>query len=163
MVHYVHIIARQHGVTPSKISDHIGHLEEAIRLALPPTSMWHGMVYHQGRKRQHPSWFRKELIFAFAGHKGLKRLDEIWYQTWVFVVNMKIEGDLNESLIRAVLGLEMTVEMVERTDGGQFDALTKRMLQLRNEISWSHDGQTGKEDAQGCWYFGKRFEIGRHV
>jgi hypothetical protein len=117
-MHYVHIIARQHGVPPSKISDHIGRLEEAIGLALPPNSMWHGMAYHQGRKRQHPSWFRKELIFACAGHKGLKRLDEIWYQTWVFVINMKIEGDMNERLIRAVLGLEMTVEKVENVPTG---------------------------------------------
>jgi hypothetical protein len=163
MVHYVHIIARQHGVPPGKIRDHIGRLEEAIGLALPPNSMWHGKAYHQGRKRQHPSWFRKELIFACMGHKGLKRLDEIWYRTWVFVINMKIEGDMNERLIRAVLGLEMTVEKVEHTDGGQFDALAKRMLHLRNEIPWSNDGKAGKEDVQGCWYFGKRFEIGRHV
>ncbi|KAJ5547512.1 hypothetical protein N7513_004746 [Penicillium frequentans] len=163
MVHYVQILARQHGVSSSKISDHIERLEEAIGLALPPTSTWHGLAYHQGRKRQHPSWLRKELIFACAGHKGLKRLDEIWYQTWVFVMNMKIEGDLNESLIRSVLGLEMTVEKVERTDGGQYDALTKRMLHLRNEIAWSHDAQAGKAGAQGCWYFGRLFEIGRHV
>jgi hypothetical protein len=81
----------------------------------------------------------------------------------VFVINIKIEGDMNERLIRAVLGLEMTMEKVEHTEGGQYDALTKRMLHLRNEISWSHDGQAGKEDAQDCRYFGRRFEIGRHV
>jgi hypothetical protein len=122
--------------------------------------MWHGMAYHQGRKRQHPSWFRKELIFACAGHKGLKRLDEIWYQTWVFVINIKIEGDMNERLIRAVLGLEMTVEKVEHTEGGQYDALTKRMLHLRNEISWSNDGQAGKEDAQCVGTSGNSSKLG---
>jgi hypothetical protein len=126
-------------------------------------SEWHGMSYRQSRKRIHPSWFRKEIIFAFAGHKGLKRLDEIWYQTWIFVVNLKIEGDFNENIVRTVLGLDMTVERIEFTDGGRLDALTKCMLQLRNEIPWLENGQARKEDPEGCWYFGKRFEIGRHV
>ncbi|KAJ5642276.1 hypothetical protein N7490_006276 [Penicillium lividum] len=156
MVHYVHVIGRKHGVTSSKIDDQIGRLEETIGFALPEGSKWHGIYYHQGRKRVHPSWFRKELIFAFAGHKGLKRLDEIWYQTWIFVVNLKIEGGFQESLIRKLLGLDMTVERVECTDGGRLDELTKCMLQLKNEIPWLDNGQARKEDPKGCFYFGKR-------
>ena len=57
----------------------------------------------------------------------------------------------------------MTVERVELTDEGRLDALTKRMLQLRNEILWLDDGQAGMEDPKRCRYFGKQFEIGRHV
>ena len=162
-MHYVHIIGRQHGVTPSKIEDQIRRLEETMGSALPEGSQWHGMFYHQGRKRVHPSWFRKKLIFAFAGHKGLKRLDEIWYQTWIFVVNLKIEGNSQERLIRTLLDLHMTTERLEYTDGRQLDALTKCMLHLKNEIPWLDNGQARKEDPKGCWYFGKRFEIGRHV
>jgi hypothetical protein len=97
------------------------------------------------------------------GRKGLKRLDEIWYQTWIFAVNLKIEGDFTESLIQRHLRLHMTVEWMERTDGKRFDASTKNILQLRNEIPWLENGQAGKKDLQGCRCFGNRFEVGRHI
>jgi hypothetical protein len=132
MTQYVHVIGRQHGVSSSKIDAQVKCLEENIKFALPEDSQWHGMYYNQGRKRLHPSWLRKELIFAFMGRKGLKRLDEIWYQTWIFAVNLKIEGDFTESLIQRHLRLHMTVEWMERTDGKRFDASTKNILQLRN-------------------------------
>lgn len=57
----------------------------------------------------------------------------------------------------------MTVESLEFTDEGWLDALTKRMLQLRDEISWLDDGQAGTDDPESCRYFGNMFEIGRHV
>lgn len=163
MVHYVYVIGRQHGVTSSKTDAQIRRLEKTINFALPKGSTWHGMYYHQDRKRAHPSWFRKELIFAFAGHKGLNRLDEIWYQTWIFKVNLKIEGGSKEGDIRTLLGLDMTVERIECTDGRGLDAVTKCMLQLRDTIPWFQDGQARKEDPNICTYFGKWFEIGRHV
>jgi hypothetical protein len=163
MVRYVHIVGRQHGVTPSKIGDKIRRLEETIRLALPEGSKWHGMYYHQRRKRAHPSWLRKELIFTFAGQKGLKRLDEIWYQTWIFVVNLEIESDFREDLLQTLFGLLMTVERMECTDATGLDAVTKCMLQIRNEIPWLEDREAKKEDSKGCSYFGKWFELGRHI
>jgi hypothetical protein len=121
MTHYIHVIGRQHGVSPSKVDDQIDRLEKTIKFALPEDSEWHGICYHQGRKRVHPSWLRKELIFAFMGRKGLKRLDDIWYQTWISAVNLKIEGGFTESLIPKLLGLYMTVERVESTDGGRLN------------------------------------------
>lgn len=90
-------------------------------------------------------------------------MDEIWYQTWIFEVNLKIEGNFKESLIRTLLGLDMTVERMGCTDGRGLDAVTKCMLQLRNKIPWLEDSRARKEDSKDCWYFGKRFEIGRHV
>lgn len=60
--------------------------------------------------------FENKLIFTFAGHKGLKRSDEIWYQTWIFVVNLKIEGNSQKRLIRTLLAPDMTMERVEYTD-----------------------------------------------
>ncbi|KAJ5767413.1 uncharacterized protein N7511_005029 [Penicillium nucicola] len=80
MTHYIHVIGRQHGVFPSKIDDQIERLEETIKFALPEDSKWHGIYYRQGRKRAHPSWLRKELVFEFMGRNGLKRLDEICKQ-----------------------------------------------------------------------------------
>ena len=163
MIQYVHVVGRQHGVTPNTTDDRIGRLEETIKLALPEGSKWHGMFYHQGRKRVHPSWFRKQLILAFAGHKGLKDLDRIWYQTWIFVVNLEIEGDFREGPMRTILGLDMTLERMECTDGSGLDAVTRSMLQLRNEIPWLQDRQARRGDSEGCVYFGKWFEIGRHI
>ncbi len=163
MTHYIHVIGRQHGVSPSKIDDQIERLEKTIKFALPEDSKWHGIYYHQGRKRVHPSWLRKELIFAFMGRKGLKRLDEIWYQTWIFAVNLKIEGVFTESLIQRLLRLYMTVERVEITDARRLNELTKCILQLRDQIPWLENGQAEKEDSQGCRCFGNRFEVGRHI
>jgi hypothetical protein len=67
----------------------------------------------------------KELIFTFAGQKGLNRLDEIWYQTWIFVVNLEIKSDFRGDLLRTLLGLLMTVERMECTDATGLDAVTK--------------------------------------
>jgi hypothetical protein len=97
LLRIVNVISRQHGVSSSKIDAQVKFLEENIKFALPEDSQWHGMYYNQGRKRLHPSWLRKELIFAFMGRKGLKRLDEIWYQTWIHAVNLKIEGDFQKA------------------------------------------------------------------
>ena len=72
-----------------------------------------------------------------------------------YVVNLKIEGDYKESLIRTLLGLDMTVERVECTDGRGLDAVTKCMLQLRNKLPWLEDRQARKEDSNGCTYFRK--------
>lgn len=63
-------------------------------------------------------------------------MDEIRYHTWIFVLNLKIEGNFREGLIRTLLGLEMTVKKIEGTDGTGLDAATKRMLHLRNKILW---------------------------
>jgi len=79
------------------------------------------------------------------------------------VLNLKIEGNFREGLIRTLLGLEMTVKKIEGTDGTGLDAATKRMLHLRNKILWLKDRQVRKENWNGCWYFGKWFEIGRHI
>lgn len=79
------------------------------------------------------------------------------------MINLKVEGNFNKSLIRTLLELDMTVERVEFMDEGRLDALTKRMLQLRDEISWLDDGQAGTDVPESCRYFGKHFEIGRHV
>lgn len=76
---------------------------------------------------------------------------------------MEIEGDFKEGLIRTLLGLEMTVERMESTDGRGLDAVTKCILQLRNKIPWLEDRQVRKEDSKGCRYFGEWFEIGRHI
>ncbi|KAJ5642596.1 hypothetical protein N7490_006596 [Penicillium lividum] len=163
MVHYVNVIGRQHGITSSNIDDHIERLEKTIRFALPKGSKWHGMYYHQVRKRVHPSWFRKELIFTFAGQKGLKRLDEIWYQTWIVEMNLRIEEDFEDSRISTLLGLDMTVERVGSTNGMRLDELTKCMLQLRNKVSRLGNGKAREVHPNNRWYFGEWFDIGRHI
>jgi hypothetical protein len=76
---------------------------------------------------------------------------------------LKIEGGFTESLIQNLLRLHMTVERMESTDGGRLDALTKCILQLRDQIPWLENGQAGKEDSQDCQCFGKQFEVGRHI
>lgn len=97
------------------------------------------------------------------GRKGPSRLDEIWYQTWILAVNLKIEEDFTISLIQKLLRLYMTVERVESADGGRRNALTKCIIQLRDQILWLVNGQAGKEDSQVCRCFGKRVEVGRHI
>jgi hypothetical protein len=86
-------------------------------------------------------------------------LDEIWYQTLIFAVNLKIERGFTESLIQKLLRLYTTVKRVESTDGGRLNALTKCILQLRDQISWLENGQAGKEDSQGCRCFGNRLKL----
>lgn len=44
------------------------------------------------------------------------------------MINLDIEGNFHEDLIRELLGLEMTVEMMEYTDRTGLDVVTKRML-----------------------------------
>jgi len=66
------------------------------------------------------------------------------------MVNLKIEGDPQGRLIQTLLGLDMTIERVEYTDGGQLDALTKYVLHLRIEIPWLDNRQSRKEDHKGC-------------
>lgn len=90
-------------------------------------------------------------------------MDEIWYQTWIFVINLEIEDNVRVGIIRTLLGLHMTVKRMDCTDGRGLDAVTKSMLQLRNEIPWFKDREVRKEDSKGCWYFGKWFKIGRHI
>lgn len=51
------------------------------------------------------------------------------------MLNLKTEGNLKEGFIRTLLALEeMTVEKVEGIDGSGLDAITKRILYLRNKI-----------------------------
>ena len=163
MVHYVHVTGRQHGDTSTRTDHQIERLEERIKAAVPEGSKWHGMFYHRRRKRADPSRFRKGLIFAFMGHKGLKRLDEIWYHTWTVVINLEVKGDFNEALMRTRLKQEMTVERIECTTGRPLDAVTKCMLQLKNRIPWLEDGQAKRQDSNGCHFFGIWFEVGRHI
>lgn len=161
MVHYVHVIGRQHGIISSKTDDQIRCLENTFKITLPEGSKWHGIYYKQARKGD-PSWLRKELIFACMGHKGLKRLDEIWYHTWIFEVNLEIQGDYKECLIRQVLGLDMTVERMKDTEGRRLDAVKKCMLELRNKIHWLNI-RSRQGDSEGCRSFGEYFGIGRDV
>lgn len=163
MAGYVYIMGRHHGVTSGEIDDQIEHLEKTIRSKLPAGTKWHGKYCIQRRRRVHPSLLRKRLIFTFAGRKGLKHLDEIWYQTWIFVIYLRIEGNLREYSLRTLLGLHMTVERLECTDGRRLDRVTSCMLQLTVEIPWSDNWQAANEGYKDCRYFGKRFEIGRHI
>lgn len=83
----------------------------------------------------------------------------MWYQTWVFVVNLEIKGDFREGLLRTLLELLMTVERMECTDWGELDAVTKCMLKVRNEIPWLEDREARNADPNGCLYFGKRLKL----
>jgi hypothetical protein len=76
----------------------------------------------------------KGTYLAVAGHNGMKRFDEIWCQTWIFVVNWNAEWEFKEGPIRMLPVLDMTVERMECTDGRGLDALTTCILQLRNKI-----------------------------
>ena len=57
----------------------------------------------------------------------------------------------------------MTVKRTECTDGRGLDAVMKSMLLLRSKIPWLVDRQVRKIDSKCCRYFGKWFEIGRHI
>jgi hypothetical protein len=79
------------------------------------------------------------------------------------VVNLEIESDFREDLLRTLFGLLMTAERMECTDATGLDAVTKCMLQIRNEIPWLEDREAKKEESKICLYFGKWFELGRHI
>ena len=86
----------------------------------------------------------------------------MWYNTWIFRVNLKIEDNLEERTARALLGLHMMVERIQFTERGPNET-TKHMRNLREEITWLADGSVKMRDTGDCRYFGRRFEIGRDV
>ena len=104
---------KQYGITTETAQLHIQHLEKTIKRAFSDTAQYHGVYYHQIRNQPHPSWLRKELVYAWAGRRGIELLEKVWYNIWLILVNLKIEGDLDENLLRSLLGLNMKVERRE--------------------------------------------------
>jgi hypothetical protein len=96
MVHYIYVNGRQHGVTMDTAQHQFQLLKETIKRDFSETSQCHGMYYRKIRKQPHPSWLRKEVVYALAGKKGTQLLNEVWYNTCLLIVNLKIEGDLDE-------------------------------------------------------------------
>jgi hypothetical protein len=162
MIHYIHVKGRQHGATADTAYHQIQLLEETMKRAFSESVQCHGIYYHQVRRRPHPAFLRKELVYLCAGSKGINQLNEVWYNTWVFLINLKIEGDMNENFIQALLQLHMKVEMIECTGRGPNET-TKRMRHLRDRIPWSADGIAEMRDTEHCRYFGKKFGVGRDI
>ncbi|KAJ6125891.1 hypothetical protein N7471_010384 [Penicillium samsonianum] len=161
MVRYVHTYGRQHGIIMDAANQHI-RLEQAINHEFGEHAQCHGICYHQNRIRRHPSWLRKELVYACAGEKGINLLNEVWYNTWIFRINLRIEDNLDERNIRERLGRHMKVERIQITERGS-NEITKRMRHLRDEISWSADRPIKMIDTDDRRYFGRRFDIGRDI
>ena len=130
MVHYIHVCGRQHGITTDTIQQQIQLLEQAIKHKFGENAQCHGICYHQDRIRPHPSWLRKNLVYACAGERGLNLLNQVWYNTWMFRINLKIEGSMDKVSTRALLGLHMKVERIDFTGRGPNET-TKRMRNLR--------------------------------
>jgi hypothetical protein len=163
MVYYIHVKGKQYGITTESAQLQIQLLEETIKRALSDTAKYHGVCYHQIRKRPHPSWLRRELVYGFAGRRGTELLEKVWYNTWIFLINLKVEGDLDETLLRALLGLNMKVENVEVTEIGPSRTI-KCMRYLRDEIPWPADASPVEtRNMEHYRYFGKRFGIGRDI
>jgi hypothetical protein len=116
MVRYVQIYGRRHGITTDTAHQYIRLLEQAIKHNFGENAQCHGICYHQDRIRPHPSWLRRELVYACAGEKGINLLNEVWYNTWIFRINLKIEGNLDERTTRALLGLHIKVERIQFTE-----------------------------------------------
>ncbi|KAJ5593568.1 hypothetical protein N7537_010472 [Penicillium hordei] len=162
MVHYIHLYGRQHGITTDTAHRNIRLLEQAINNKFGENAQCHGICYHQDRIRPHPSWIRRELVYACAGEKGNNLLNEVWYNTWIFRINLTIEGNLDERTSRALLGLHMKVVRIQFTERGPNETI-KRMRHLRDEIPWLADGSVKLSDTGDSRYFGRRFEIGRDI
>lgn len=162
MVRYIHVYGRQHGITIDTAHEHIKRLEQAINHKFEEKAQCHGICFHQDRIRTDPSWLRRELIYACAGEKGINLLNEVWYHTWIFRINLKIEGNFDERTIREPLGLHMKVERIQFTETGPNET-TKRMRHLRDKIPRSTDGSVKMKDTGDCLYFGRRFQIGRDI
>lgn len=162
MVHYVHINGRQHGVTADTASHEIQLIEDTLIRGISESTQCHGIYYYQARKQPHPFWLQKELVYACAGNRGLKRLDEVWCNTWILSINLKIEGHLNRGRIRALLGLHMKVERMECTERGPNETI-KRMRRLRDRIPWLPGELVETGNTNHYRYFGERFEIGRNI
>jgi hypothetical protein len=86
----------------------------------------------------------------------------VWYNTWIFRINLKIEGSVDERTTLALLGLHMKAERVQFTERGPNET-TKRMRHLRDENPWLADGSVETRNTGECRYFGKRFEIGMDI
>jgi hypothetical protein len=162
MVRFIHVYGRQRGITRDTADRHIRFLEQAMHHKFGENAQCHGICHHQDRIQPHPSWLRRELVYACAGEKGIDLLNEVWYNTWILRINLKIEGNLDERTIRELLGLHMKVERIQFTEWGPNET-TKRMRHLRDEIPWLADGSIKMRDTGGCRYFGRRFEIGRDI
>ncbi|KAF4772250.1 hypothetical protein HAV15_011216 [Penicillium sp. str.  len=96
------------------------------------------------------------------GRRGNNRLNEVWYNTWIFRINLKIDGDLDERTARTLLGLHMKVERIQFTERSPNET-TKRMRELRDEIPWLADGSVEMRNTGDCRFFGRQFEIGRDI
>ncbi|KAJ5531434.1 hypothetical protein N7527_004827 [Penicillium freii] len=160
MVHYIHVYGRQHGITTDTAQQQIQLLEQAIK-HIGENAQCHGICLRQDRRRPHPSWLRREIVYACAGENGINLLNKVWYSTWIFHINLKIGGSLDERKTRALLGLHIKAERVQFTSRGPNET-TKRMRHLRDGIPWC-DGSVETRDTGDCRYFGKRFEIGRDI
>jgi hypothetical protein len=77
MVYYIHVKGKQYGITTESAQLQIQLLEETIKRALSDTAKYHGVCYHQIRKRPHPSWLRRELVYGFAGRRGTELLEKV--------------------------------------------------------------------------------------
>jgi hypothetical protein len=162
MVHYVYVYGRQHGITTDTTQQHIELLEQAIKHNFGESAQCHGVCYYQDRIRPHPSWLRKKLVYACAGEKGSNLLNQVWYSTWIFRINLKIEDLVDKESIRALLGLHMKVERIDFIGRGPNET-TKRIRALRDKIIGSAYRPVNTRDISYCRYFGKRFSIGRDI
>jgi hypothetical protein len=163
MIYYIHVKGKQYGITTKSAQIHVQLLEETIKRAFSDTVKYHGVYYHQIRKKPHPSWLRRELFYAWGGRKGIELLEKVWYNTWMILINLKVEGDMDETLLRALLGLNMKVENVEVTEIGP-NRTTKCMRNLRDGIPWPADAlPVETRNMELCRYFGERFGIGRDI
>lgn len=163
MVYYIHIKGKQYGFTTESAQLHVQLLEETIKRAFSDTAQYHGVCYHQIRKRPHPSWLRRNFVYGLAGRKGIELLEQVWYNSWIILINLKVKGDLDETLLRALLGLNMKVESVEITELGS-SRTVKCMRHLRDGIPWPADASPVEtRNMELCRYFGNRFGIGRDV
>ncbi|CAG8076597.1 unnamed protein product [Penicillium nalgiovense] len=157
MVHYIHVYGRQHGITTDTAQQQIQLLEQAIKHKFGENAQCHGICLHQGRRQPHPSWLRREIVYACGGGNGINLLNKVWYNTWIFRINLKIEGSVDERTTRTLLGLHMKAERVQFTESGPNET-TKRMRHMRDKIPWLADGSVETRNTGDCRYFGKRFE-----
>jgi hypothetical protein len=163
MTYYIHVKGKQHGITIESAQIHVQLLEETIKRAFSDNSKYHGVYYHQTRIRPHPSWLRRELVYIWGGRNGMELLEKVWYNTWMILINLKVEGTLDEVLLRTLLGLNMKVESVEVTETGPNGTVT-RMRELRDAIPWPADAlPVETRNMEHCRYFGEQFGIGRDI
>jgi hypothetical protein len=163
MTYYIHVKGKQYGITTRSAQIHVQLLEEIIKRAFSDNATYHGVYYHQTRKRPHPSWLRRKLVFVLGGRNGMELLEKVWYNTWRILINLKVEDDPDEALLRALLELSMKVEGMEVTETGPNEAI-KRMRNLRDAIPWPADAlPVETRNMELCRYFGEQFGIGRDI